>query len=52
MFVIEPKTQFEVKTYFDKLDVHKSTGLGEIGPNILCQCGDQITASIALMIVL
>ncbi|XP_045210611.1 uncharacterized protein LOC123562017 [Mercenaria mercenaria] len=57
-FVIEPITPFEVKKYIDKLDVHKSTGLDRIGPNILpyCgpnilpYCGDHITTSIAFII--
>jgi hypothetical protein len=49
-FVIEPITPFVVKTYINKLDVNKSTGLDGIGPNILRYCGDHMTTSFAFMI--
>lgn len=49
-FNVEHITAFEVKKIIDKLDVHKSTGLDGIGPNILRYCGDYITPAVAFII--
>ena len=49
-FNIQPITPFEVKSFIEKLNCSKATGIDGIGPQILKYCGDFIVLPITAII--